>query len=72
MSGYHDVLSGVPMSTSTVLDDITSRAGRAGLSVGWVETTFDLIDKVEDLERLQRLTARKKTSKTPEHRREPI
>jgi uncharacterized protein len=56
MRGFHDVLSGIPMSTGTVLDDISTRAGRAGLSVGWVETTFD-IDELEDLEHLRRLAA---------------
>jgi uncharacterized protein len=56
MRRFHDVLSGIPMSTGTVLDDIMDRAGRAGLSVGWVETTFD-IDELEDLEHLRRLAA---------------
>jgi uncharacterized protein len=56
MRGFHDVLSGIPMSTDTVLDDITNRAEQNGLSVGWVETTFD-IDEVEDLEHLRRLAA---------------
>ena len=56
MRGFHDVLSGIPMSTGTVLDDITRRAEQIGLSVGWVETTFD-IDEVEDLEHLRRLAA---------------
>jgi rSAM/selenodomain-associated transferase 1 len=54
MRGFHDVLSGIPMSTGTVLDDITGRAEQLGLSVGWVETTFD-IDEVEDLEQLRQL-----------------
>ena len=54
----HDVLGGVPMSTGTELGDITARALRAGLSVGWVEATFD-VDELEDLERLRPLaTAR--------------
>ncbi len=50
----HDVLGGVPMSTKTVLEDLVERAERAGLSVGLVETTFD-IDEAEDLEHLRRL-----------------
>ncbi len=56
MRGFHDILNGIPMSTGTVLDDITHRAGEAGLSVGWVETTFD-IDEVYDLEQLGQLAA---------------
>ena len=56
MRGFHDVLSGIPMSTGTVLDDITSRAQQSGLSVGWVETTFD-IDEIEDLGHLRRVAA---------------
>lgn len=56
MRGFHDVLSGIPMSTGTVLDDITRRAEQIGLSVGRVETTFD-IDEVDDLEHLRQLAA---------------
>jgi rSAM/selenodomain-associated transferase 1 len=56
MRGFHDVLSGIPMSTGTVLDDITGRAEHIGLSIGWVETTFD-IDEMEDLEHLRRIVA---------------
>ena len=56
MRGFHDVLSGIPMSTGTVLDDIASRAEQTGLSVGWVETTFD-IDEAEDLKHLRTLAA---------------
>jgi uncharacterized protein len=56
MRGPHDVLRGVPMSTGTELGDIVARAERAGLSVGWVETTFD-VDEAEDLEHLRPLVA---------------
>lgn len=56
MRGFHDVLGGIPMSTDTVLDDITERADKIGLSVGWVEATFD-VDQVEDLEHLRNLAA---------------
>jgi uncharacterized protein len=56
MRGFHDVLSGIPMSTGTVLDDVAGRAERIGLSVGWVETTFD-VDEVEDLAHLRGLVA---------------
>lgn len=56
MHGFHDVLGGIPMSTGTVLDDIMEQAKRIGLSVGMVETTFD-IDEVDDLEQLRQLAA---------------
>lgn len=58
MRGWHDVLHDIPMSTNTVLDDIATRAKTSGLSVGWVETTFD-VDEVEDLDRLRGLVARR-------------
>jgi rSAM/selenodomain-associated transferase 1 len=54
MRGWHDVFHEVPMSTDTVLGDIVAQAERAGLTVGWVETTFD-IDEVEDIEHLRPL-----------------
>jgi rSAM/selenodomain-associated transferase 1 len=54
MRGFHDVLSGIPMSTGTVLDDISARAKQIGVSIGWVETTFD-IDEMEDLAHLRRI-----------------
>ncbi len=54
MRGYHDVLDGVPMSVGTELDGIMNRARRAGLSVGLLETTFD-IDVAEDLQHLRPL-----------------
>ncbi len=53
-SARSDVLQGVPMSTGTELGDIAARADRAGVSVGWVEATFD-VDEEEDLEHLRRL-----------------
>jgi uncharacterized protein len=56
MRGWHDVLRGIPMSTDTVLDDITAQATKDGLSVAQVETTFD-VDDVEDLRQLRKLTA---------------
>jgi uncharacterized protein len=56
MRGYHDVLHDVEMGTDTVMDEIYARTERAGLSVGSVETTFD-VDEVEDLEYLRRLVA---------------
>ena len=51
MRGYHDVLDGVPMSVGTELERITARARLTGLSVGLLESTFD-IDIVEDLQHL--------------------
>jgi rSAM/selenodomain-associated transferase 1 len=54
MRGYHDVLEGMPMSVGTELEGITARARLAGLSVGLLETTFD-VDVVEDLQRLRPL-----------------
>ncbi len=58
MRGWHDVLHNIPMSTNTVLDDIAARAHASGLSVGWVETTFD-VDEAEDLDHLRGLVARR-------------
>ncbi len=49
-----DILRGVPMSTDSVLDQVSTRAVRAGLSVGWIEATFD-VDEVEDLELLRQV-----------------
>ena len=54
MRGYHDVLEGMPMSVGTELGGITARARLSGLSVGLLETTFD-VDVVEDLEHLRPL-----------------
>jgi uncharacterized protein len=58
MRGWHDVFHGLPMSVGTELDDIITQAERAGLSVGQVETTFD-VDEVEDLEHLRQLVERR-------------
>lgn len=54
MRGHHDVLDGMPMSVGTELGSITARARLAGLSVGLLETTFD-VDVVEDLRHLRPL-----------------
>jgi uncharacterized protein len=54
MRGYHDVLRETPMSVGTELDDLIARARLLGLSVGLLETTFD-VDVVEDLHHLQPL-----------------
>ncbi len=52
MRGWHDILQGVAMSTRSVLRDLVARAEGAGLSVGWLEPTFD-VDVVEDLDELR-------------------
>ncbi|MBA4117200.1 MAG: glycosyltransferase [Rubrobacter sp.] len=54
MRGYHDVLRETPMSVGTELDDLIARARLLGLSVGLLETTFD-IDVVDDLHHLRPL-----------------
>ena len=54
MRAFEDVFCGVPMSVGTELKDVVAVAELAGLSVGRVETTFD-VDEVEDLEYLRRL-----------------
>ncbi len=54
MRGFRDVFRGVPMSVGTELEAVVAAAELAGLSVGWVETTFD-VDEAEDLEHLRRL-----------------
>ena len=58
MRGWHDVFHGLPMSVGTELYDIIVQAERIGLSVGRVETTFD-VDEVEDLEHLRQLVERR-------------
>ena len=54
MRAFEDVFCGVPMSVGTELEDIAAAARLAGLSVGRVETTFD-VDEVEDLVYLRSL-----------------
>ena len=56
MRGYNDILHDVEMGTDTVMNEIYARAERAGLSVGSLETTFD-VDEIEDLNHLRRLVA---------------
>lgn len=48
MRGYHDVLSGVPMSTASVADDIAAHATRLGLCLADLPVTFD-VDEEADL-----------------------
>jgi rSAM/selenodomain-associated transferase 1 len=54
MRGYHDVLRETPMSVGTELDGLIARARLMGLSVGLLETTFD-IDVADDLHYLRPL-----------------
>ncbi|MDP8925393.1 MAG: TIGR04282 family arsenosugar biosynthesis glycosyltransferase [Actinomycetota bacterium] len=54
MRGFNDVFCGAPMSTGSVLGNVVAQAELAGLSVGRIETTFD-VDEVEDLEHLRKL-----------------
>lgn len=51
MHGWHDVLAGIEMSTSSVLADLVSGACAQGLRVALVEPTYD-VDEVADLELL--------------------
>jgi glycosyltransferase A (GT-A) superfamily protein (DUF2064 family) len=52
LSGFQDVLSGVPMSTAHAADALAARAQCFGLRVTEVSPTFD-IDEVDDLELLR-------------------
>lgn len=54
MRGWHDVLGGIPMSTTTVTRQIATRAAGQGLSVGWCAPIFD-IDEADDLPQLCRV-----------------
>ncbi|MGE3268478.1 MAG: DUF2064 domain-containing protein [Chloroflexota bacterium] len=56
MRGPWPLLGGVPMSTSTVLSEIVARARGLGLTVGFVEPTFD-VDDDGDLARLAEVAA---------------
>jgi rSAM/selenodomain-associated transferase 1 len=51
MRAPHDVLAGIAMSTATVSEQIAERCRALGLSLGWVESTFD-VDEAGDLSRL--------------------
>jgi glycosyltransferase A (GT-A) superfamily protein (DUF2064 family) len=51
MRGYHDVLSGVPMSTSAAGDGLVARAESLGLQVGETDVIFD-VDEAADLDLL--------------------
>ncbi len=47
--GFHDVLTGVPMSTPSAADALIARAGELGLRIDEVESTFD-VDIAADLQ----------------------
>ena len=51
MRGWHDVLDGVVMSTSSVYQNILARCRSLGCSVGLVETLFD-VDQADELRHL--------------------
>jgi rSAM/selenodomain-associated transferase 1 len=55
--GFHDVLTGVPMSTARAADAVIERAETLGLRVGLTEPLFD-VDVAEDLELLDALLVR--------------
>jgi glycosyltransferase A (GT-A) superfamily protein (DUF2064 family) len=45
--GFHDVLSGVPMSTKTAADAVAARVAALGLSLAELPATFDVDDAVD-------------------------
>lgn len=51
MRGFHDLLSGVPMSTSSAADAVGERAAALGLCLAELPVTFD-VDEVSDLDLL--------------------
>jgi len=56
MRQFHDVLSGVPMSTDSAADALVARIKNLGLRLAELPVTFD-IDEEHDLERLRRALA---------------
>jgi uncharacterized protein len=53
MRGFHDVLSGIPMSTVTAADALAARTEDLGLRLTELPVTFD-VDEERDLEHLRR------------------
>src|SRR5688572_22559264 len=53
MRGFHDVLSGIPMSTVTAADTLAERTADLGLRLVELPVTFD-VDEERDLEHLRR------------------
>jgi hypothetical protein len=64
MRAPHDGLFDHPMSTQTVLEETVANAGRLGLAVQLLESSFDL-DTVEDLRELERARAAGRASTCP-------
>lgn len=58
MRGFHDVLEGVEMSTTSALDEVRERAGSQGISVALLEPEFD-VDAADDLIRLSEEVSRR-------------
>jgi len=58
LRGWHDVLDGVVMSTSSVFQNILARCRALGCSVGLVETLFD-VDQADELADLVALLPRR-------------
>jgi len=56
LCGFHDVLTGVPMSTVTAADALRARAESQNLSVAELPPTFD-IDEASDLDLLRAVLA---------------
>ena len=52
MRGFHDVLAGVAMSTSSVLCELEEAARTLGVRLALLEPIYD-VDEVEDFERLR-------------------
>lgn len=52
MRGYHDVLTGVPMSTASAAEALMARIADQGLRLALLPRTFD-VDMAEDLEHLR-------------------
>ena len=56
MNGWHDVFTGVEMTTPTAMGDLVKRARDLGLSISYTEELFD-VDEVGDLQRLAGILA---------------
>ncbi len=51
MRGWHDVFSGVAMTSATTMEAIVTRARELGITPGFTDRMFD-VDELEDLKRL--------------------
>jgi uncharacterized protein len=61
MRGFHDVLTGVPMSTVSAADALAGRSEALGLRLAEIPPTFD-VDEERDLEHLRLVLAREGTA----------